>query len=147
MCRIFEKHCVDMLCYKRFLLKFYYSSLEHVSPYLIKFAHLFFSVVAADNNIFSSKTVSDRSPRLILSNAPSLFRKLDELRAIVAASKPLLVCVTETWLLPNIDNNLINIPGFISFREDRQDNPDDNRCGGGTTVRDKKKWPPYFFRK
>lgn len=71
---------------------------------------------------------------LLLCNAQSLFFKLDELRALVEATNPSLLCVTESWLTPNIDNDIVQINGYCSFRNDRGDNPLDVRKGGGTIV-------------
>lgn len=59
---------------------------------------------------------------------------MDEMRALVAFAKPCFVCVTETWFTGDIDDSLIQIPGFLSFRNDRQDNPNDRRRGGGTVI-------------
>ena len=100
----------------------------------MKFAHLLSSTVDTVTDSFLEKPEAVRSPWLILCNAQSLFRKLDELKVVVAACMPQLVCVTETWFHPNIENSLIEIPGFISFRNDRQDNPEDKRRGGGTVI-------------
>ena len=69
---------------------------------------------------------------MLLCNAQSLFNKFDELQALVVATNPFIVCVTETWFTPNIDNELIHMPGFCFFRSDRRDNPFDSRRGGGT---------------
>ena len=71
---------------------------------------------------------------MLLSNAHSLLFKLDELCAMVWATHPSFVCVTETWFTPEIDDALMQIPGFLSFRNDRQDNPLDQRRGGGTII-------------
>ena len=53
---------------------------------------------------------------------------------LVEVTKPSFVCVTETWFTPDIDDELIAIRGFLSFRRDRRDNPDDSRRGGGTVI-------------
>ena len=42
--------------------------------------------------------------------------------------------MTETWFTPDLDDSLIQIPGFYSFRNDRQDNFLDKRRGGGTII-------------
>ena len=44
------------------------------------------------------------------------------------------MCVTETWFTPEIENSFVQIPGFLSFRNDRRDNVDDTRRGGGTII-------------
>jgi hypothetical protein len=71
---------------------------------------------------------------LVLCNAQSLFYKLDELRTLVAALRPMFICVTETWLTPDIDNDLLTISDFCIFRNDRRDNVCDSRKGGGTVI-------------
>ena len=71
---------------------------------------------------------------LLLSNAQSNFYKLDELRALVRATNPTIVCITESWLTPDVDNDIVQISGFCSFRNDRRDNPNDFRKGGGVIV-------------
>ena len=59
---------------------------------------------------------------LILCNAQSLLNKLDELRAFAFMTKPLFICVCETWFNPYINPELINIKGYNFFRNDRGDN-------------------------
>ena len=59
---------------------------------------------------------------------------MDELRALVQATNPTIVCITESWLTPDIDNDIIQMNGYYSFRNDRQDNPNDTRKGGGVLV-------------
>ena len=77
-------------------------------------------------------TTSSRSNWLLLCNAQSVFYKLDELRALAAATKPAFICVTESWLTSEISDDLVGISGYDSFRNDRCDDPLDNRRGGGT---------------
>lgn len=126
--------------YKNFILNRYPSSVHHISKYIFNFAHLSVSTV---NHIRKKKMLSMKDspdfafPKqhwLLLCNAQSLFHKLDELRALITALRPNYVCVTETWFTPDIEDSLIQIPGYISFRNDRQDNSCDNRRGGGTMI-------------
>ena len=81
-----------------------------------------------------SKSSSGKRHWLLLCNAQSLFYKLDELRALTRATNPTFVCVTESWLTPEIDDDIVQMAGFCSFRHDRRDNPSDLRKGGGTIV-------------
>lgn len=69
-----------------------------------------------------------------MTNVQSILYKLDELRALTTATKPCFICVTETWLTPEIDNDLLQISGYQLFRNDRRDNPLDKRRGGGTII-------------
>ena len=57
-------------------------------------------------------------------NARSIIPKLDELKAIVEAEQPLVVCIVETWLSVDISNNEIAIVGYQLLRVDC------NRQGG-----------------
>ena len=52
----------------------------------------------------------------------------------MCATKPLFICLTETWLTPEINDELLNIKGYIFFRNDRRDNILDCRRGGGTMI-------------
>ena len=64
-------------------------------------------------------------------NARSILPKIDEVRATLA-NKSLSIdifCCCETWLHQNIDDQLIQVPGFSVFRSDRKD-----RIGGGCAV-------------
>lgn len=50
----------------------------------------------------------------------------------MAATKPALICITESWLTSEISDDLIAIRGYNAFRNDRGDDPSDSRRGGGT---------------
>ena len=52
----------------------------------------------------------------------------------MCAARPLFVCLTETWLTPDINTDIISIKGYKIFRNDRQDNTLDSRRGGGTLI-------------
>lgn len=71
---------------------------------------------------------------LMLCNAQSIFYKIDEMRALATVVKPVFICVTETWLTPNIVNDLLSIRGYTIFRNDRRDDTSDSRRGGGTLI-------------
>ena len=123
----------------KFFLKFYRDSLELISPFLTSFATVCPDFVflrppiepkANSRSIPNSKVMC----WLLLCNAQSVFYKMDELRATTFATKPNVVCVTESWLTPEIDDCLIQIDGYVSFRNDRQDDPYDFRRGGGTVT-------------
>ena len=95
-----------------------------------------------------TKDVNNRIPQakrhwLLLTNAQSLLYKLDELRSLAVATKPSFICVTETWFTPEVDDEIIQISGYLSFRNDRQDNPSDNRRGGGTVIFASPKSSPF----
>lgn len=75
-----------------------------------------------------------RKSWLILCNCQSLLYKIDELRSFVCATKPLFICLTETWLTPDINSDVMSIKGYKTFRNDRQDNTLDSRRGGGSMI-------------
>ena len=58
-------------------------------------------------------------PSFCLFNARSLLPKIDELTALLSTNPVDLVAITESWLKSDIENSLICIPGFNSFRNDR----------------------------
>ena len=58
-------------------------------------------------------------------NARSLLPKLDLLKAEVVAHNPSVICIVESWLSENIDDNEISIDNYHITRLDR------NRHGGG----------------
>ena len=122
--------------YKCLLLKYYKSSLSHVSSYLVKHSNLFISEIRPEFHSGTSNFESHIPKKhwLVLCNAQSLFYRLDELRAYVSTVKPNYVCVTETWFTPVIDDSMIRIQGFLAFRNDRYDNHCDMRRGCGTII-------------
>ncbi len=61
-------------------------------------------------------------------NARSLMPKLDELCVLVESSEPDIVCIVETWLGDDIEDDEIAIPGYNIHRLDR------NRHGGGIVM-------------
>ena len=66
--------------------------------------------------------------RVLYYNARSLLPKIDDLLLSVEALNPHIVCVVESWLSDDVDDNEINIPGFQLFRSDRY------RHGGGVLM-------------
>jgi len=50
----------------------------------------------------------------------------------VSATKPSFICVTESWLTPEISDAMIQITGYSFFRNDRRESSTDRRRGGGT---------------
>ena len=71
---------------------------------------------------------------LVLCNAQSLIYKLDELRTLASVTKPLFICVTEAWFMPEIHSDQVQIKGYSLYRNDRQDDPSDCSRGGGTSI-------------
>ena len=54
--------------------------------------------------------------------------KFDDFLASIDVHRPHIICVVESWLSEEIDDNEISIPGFQIFRNDR------NRHGGGVLI-------------
>ena len=71
-----------------------------------------------------------------MTNARSIFPKLDELRLSVAALGAQVIIVTESWLSSDIDDDILYIANCEIFRCDRQ-----FRKGGGVCV-----WSDSRFR-
>ena len=61
-------------------------------------------------------------------NARSILPKMDELKVVVAAQNPSIVCIVETWLCDAISDFEISIKNFQLVRLDR------NRHGGGVLI-------------
>ncbi len=66
-------------------------------------------------------------PSIFFSNVRSMVNKLDELFATVSANSFEIIVITESWLSSLIDDNLIRIPGYVTYRRDRLN----NQRGGG----------------
>ena len=55
------------------------------------------------------------------------------------------VCLTETWLHNTIEDSVINLPGFVNYRQDRDPSlPHVKKRGGGILVYVKSKLAPYI---
>jgi len=51
-----------------------------------------------------------------------MVNKLDELFAVVSANSFEIVVITESWLCSQICDELIRIPGYVTYRKDRSNN-------------------------
>ena len=60
-------------------------------------------------------------------NAQSLIPKLDEIKLLIENEDLEILCVSETWLQPNILDDLISIKNYNVFRND---NPLNSRGSG-----------------
>ena len=87
-------------------------------------------------------TTSNTSlPSLFISNARSLVNKIDELSSTVSNYSADIVVITETWLSNNVDNSVIGLNGFSTFRYDRPD----GRRGGGVCVYVNNRFPVFHL--
>ena len=58
----------------------------------------------------------------------SLLKKVDEIKILIHQNSFDILAISETWLSDKIPNELVNIPGFNVYRNDR---PSD---GGGVLI-------------
>ena len=65
-------------------------------------------------------------PIVMLTNANRLHNKIDELYCLVNTERFDVICITETWLSPEVPDSVYQMPDFLIFRRDRLD-----RMGGG----------------
>ena len=70
---------------------------------------------------------------IVYTNAQSVIKKVDELRALAAMKTPDLILLTETWTHQDIENDYLHIDGYqITARADRKDTG--RGRGGGILV-------------
>ena len=81
---------------------------------------------------------------IVLTNANSIIHKLDELHGLLNSKRLLnlsqIVCITESWLTPNITRSQTELNGYDQFRSDRLPEDSGKTIGGGTLVYIDKKW-------
>ena len=74
-------------------------------------------------NVNSSQLQRNRNdqfvPSLLLTNVMSLAPKMDEIRVFLSDHDFDICCITETWLRPAIDDNVVNIKNYTIIRKDR----------------------------
>ena len=68
-------------------------------------------------------------PTILSTNIRSIATKLDELQQLATLNKAGAICITESWLSPNIPDSCVSMPGFNIFRKDRTDT-----TGGGICI-------------
>jgi len=66
--------------------------------------------------------------KILYFNARSLLPKFDELVLVVHTHVPDVVCITESWLCPEIQESEVSLPGYQQLRLDR------GRHGGGVIM-------------
>lgn len=80
------------------------------------------------DHLINVETVSYNFPVLMNTNITgALCNKLVEIKEIANQHQSDIVCITESWCSDTIPDDTIHLPGFTSFRRDRQD----GRAGGG----------------
>ena len=80
------------------------------------------------DNFSSTIICKSRSLSILYYNARSLLPKFSELQLIAETYSPNIICITETWLSSDIQDQELFIPGYQLIRLDR------NRHGGGVLM-------------
>ena len=80
------------------------------------------------NHTSLPKTHRPKSFSILYFNSRSLLPKLNELHLIAQAYSPSIICISETWLCPDITNCELSVQGYQLVRLDR------NRSGGGVLM-------------
>ena len=57
-------------------------------------------------------------PRLLLTNVRSLIPKIDELEVAANVNEAGTICITETWLTPDIPDSALPYSSFVLFCND-----------------------------
>ena len=75
--------------------------------------------------------------RVMFANVQSVVNKIDEVKAVMALSKPDIMALTETWTHEGIGDDYLNVDGYeLILRSDRNDT--ENGRGGGIIMYVKK---------
>ena len=69
--------------------------------------------------------------KIVHLNVRSLIPKIEQLKLIFAHSNIDILTVSETWLKPTINTQVVDIPGYTCRRLDRDSNRSDKTRGGG----------------
>lgn len=67
-------------------------------------------------------------PNIVLSNVMSLAPKIDEVRAFVNETTTDIICISEYCLKESISDNIIDIPGSVVCRKDREEREHGGVC-------------------
>ena len=77
----------------------------------------------------SIKTNRYNLPTVMNANVRSINNKIDDLYSVAAIKNVDIACLTETWLKEEVPNELIHIPDFNIFSNDRA-----HKRGGGVAI-------------
>ena len=67
-------------------------------------------------------------PLILSTNVRELTNKVDEIQQIAELNSISTICITETWLSPNVPDSCVSIPVYNLFRKDRIN------TGGGVCI-------------
>ena len=73
--------------------------------------------------------IDTRMPVFLLSNVCHILNKTDELSVLFSQYAPSIVCLTETWLTPEIPDSVVDMQGYAILWKDRL-----SGLGGGVAV-------------
>ncbi len=68
-------------------------------------------------------------PAVLSANVRGIAKKVDEIQQVAELNNVNAICITETWLSPNVPDSSVAIPGYNLFRKDRL-----NTTGGGVCI-------------
>ena len=68
-------------------------------------------------------------PTVLSANVRGIAKKVDEIQQVAELNNVNAICITETWLSPNVPDSSVVIPGYNLFRKDRV-----NTTGGGVRI-------------
>ena len=88
------------------------------------------------SNVVSVPIDKYRLPTFLNANVRSVVNKLDDLTVVLKQNNVDIACLTETWLNDNVPNEVLSIPGYNAFRNDRK-----GRLGGGVAVLIEESYP------
>lgn len=85
----------------------------------------------SDTSLILTRTLSPFSKHLKAAhiNAQSLIGHIDEVRTLFENESFDIIGISESWLKPSIQSNLVSLPGYSLIRNDRV-----NKVGGGVCV-------------
>ena len=86
----------------------------------------------SDNNDFHSDVRMLRGFKIAHLNVNRLVNKLDHVKEFVYKHSFDILTLSETWLVPNIMDNEIMVPGYSLVRKDRHSLT--KSCGGGVII-------------
>ena len=58
-------------------------------------------------------------PTVLSANVRGIVKKVDEIQEVAEYNNANAICITETWLSPNVPDSVVVIPGYNLFRKDR----------------------------
>ena len=83
-------------------------------------------------------------PKVIFGNVQSVTNKIDELELYISSNKTFKNCcaigISESWADDKIKDEYLHIPGFLTFRSDRDKIITNKKKGGGVITYINEKW-------